>query len=72
MDLSHVYFICRLLFFLFIYFLKAIHEGLNCKEFQEQLKRDSPTSIEAKRTKKMLEVKHGFKQVDKKKKLSFN
>ncbi|CAE1256396.1 RBCK1 [Acanthosepion pharaonis] len=34
---------------------KAIHEGLNCKEFQAELDRASLNNSEAKRTKKLLE-----------------
>ncbi|XP_066907673.1 uncharacterized protein [Halyomorpha halys] len=34
---------------------QAIHEGLNCKQFQEQLNTNSDMNIEAKRTKEMLQ-----------------
>ncbi|KAK9510442.1 hypothetical protein O3M35_005230 [Rhynocoris fuscipes] len=33
----------------------AVHEGLDCKQFQEQLNKDSDTNAESRRTKKMLQ-----------------
>ncbi|KDR15364.1 RanBP-type and C3HC4-type zinc finger-containing protein 1 [Zootermopsis nevadensis] len=34
---------------------QAIHDGVNCKQYQEQVKQESETNAEARRTKEMLE-----------------
>jgi len=36
---------------------QAIHDGMNCKQYQEQVKQESETNAEARRTKEMLEVR---------------
>jgi hypothetical protein len=36
---------------------QAIHDGINCKQYQEQVKQESETNAEARRTKEMLEVR---------------
>jgi hypothetical protein len=36
--------------------LQAVHDGMNCKQYQEQVKQESETNAEARRTKEMLEV----------------
>jgi hypothetical protein len=45
--------------FQFLCFLtaQAIHDGMNCKQYQEQVKQESETNAEARRTKEMLEVR---------------
>nr|CAD7454357.1 unnamed protein product [Timema tahoe] len=35
---------------------QAIHEGLNCRQYQEQVKQESETNADARRTKEMLEA----------------
>ncbi|PNF42743.1 hypothetical protein B7P43_G13613 [Cryptotermes secundus] len=34
---------------------QAVHDGMNCKQYQEQVKQESETNAEARRTKEMLE-----------------
>ena len=38
--------------------LKAIHEGANCKEYQDRVNKSAETDEDAKRTKEMIDVSH--------------
>lgn len=40
-----------------IFTYKAIHEGANCKEYQDRVTKSAETDEDAKRTKEMIDVK---------------